>query len=517
MIEDDGVEEIQILSNPAVKKNSTFNPFCANQNEINKTSKKDELIKLNSQIPLSERLRPNSFDAFFGQEEIVGDNGILKKLIETDRIPSMIFWGPPGSGKTSLARILALKTSAKFQEISATSEKLSDVRKFINDLQKIPQKQTLLKSPTTKRTILFVDEIHRFNKMQQDVFLPFVESGKIILIGATTENPSFRLNPALLSRCRTFIFHKIDKLSLSKIIKSALDAKLKDLTDSSSNQTNFIVDQDVVEYICKVADGDARSAINIVEIALNSLTITDKSDSDSRLDSSLPSQDITPAVSLEKSDIQSIDNCSRVDDKITVDLSDEPSKTAEKGKEFRISVELINTSLQKSHIVYNVEEHYDLISAFHKSLRGSSENGALYWLARMIKGGEDPLYIARRMVRFASEDIGIVNSEALQIAVSTMTACSQIGYPECDVILAHCAVYLAKSKKNVDVYRAIKKAKSVVDDMDCFPVPLHLRNAPTNLMVELGYSKGYMYNPDYEEGTVDQKYLPDELEDYKFI
>ncbi|PVU99243.1 hypothetical protein BB560_005541 [Smittium megazygosporum] len=407
--------------------------------------------KLDITVPLSERLRPQSLEAFEGQEDIVGDAGILKKLIESDRIPSMILWGPPGSGKTSLAKIIANKTNAVFKEFSATQENISNVRKFMDHTLKIG-----LISPSKKRIIIFIDEIHRFNKMQQDIFLPYVERGKIILIGATTENPSFRLNPALLSRCRPFILSKLKKTHLVKIINKAILEKSKNIS------VKIEAGEKVVEYIANISDGDARSAINTVDIAVDAVN-------------------------------------SQGQETISLHLPD------------------IDSAIQKSHMNHNKDEHFDLISAFHKSMRGSDENATLYWLARMVNGGEDPVYIARRLVRFASEDIGVADSNALVVAVSTMTACSKIGYPECDTILAHCAVYMARAKKSIETYKAFNIAKQFVRNNTSYPVPLHLRNAPTKFMKDIGYSDGYKYNPDYEEGTVDQDYLPQEIKDTSFF
>ncbi|PVU92097.1 hypothetical protein BB561_004046 [Smittium simulii] len=419
-------------------------PECATSNSVRPFKP-----PIDKYIPLSEKLRPMSLDDFEGQDILVGQNGILRKLIEADRIPSMIFWGPPGSGKTSLAKIIANKTNALFKEFSATSESVSTIRKFVDDIS-----NSLFSSKN--RTILFIDEIHRFNKLQQDVFLPLIEKGKVILIGATTENPSFKLNPALLSRCRAFVLEKLEISNLKNIIKKAA------LVKSEAIKAHVELQDSVVEYIANVSDGDARSAVSILDIAIDSKDLDD-----------------SKIIKLELNDV---------------------SKT-----------------IEKTTFNHNKDEHYDLISAFHKSMRGSNENGALYWLSRMISGGEDPLYIARRLVRFASEDVGMADCNALQIAVAAMTACEKIGYPECDVILAHCSVYMARAKKSVEVYKAIKLAKQFVKDNKSYPVPLHLRNAPTQYMKNLGFSEGYKYNPDFKDQPVIQEYLPSEINSIDFF
>ncbi|KAJ2479916.1 DNA-dependent ATPase mgs1 [Coemansia sp. RSA 2131] len=399
----------------------------------------------NTRLPLAERLRPVSLDQFVGQKKLVGPQGILRALIESDQIPSMIFWSSPGLGKTTLARIIARRSSCAFKELSAVTQNLADVKKVIDEAGNLIRL-------TGKRTILFLDEIHRFNKAQQDVFLPHLERGQVILIGATTENPSFRLNGALLSRCRVF---QLDALSASEIAFIASHAYA--LKRKDAGQPAAELDPGITEYIASVSNGDARAAINIVDLAMNSL----------------------PADGA-------------------LDLS------------------CIRQALQRTHVVYGAEEHFDLISAFHKSIRGSDDNAALYWLGRMLQGGDDPVYIARRLVRASSEDIGLADSGALPLAMATLQACQAIGMPECDTILAHCTAYMARAPKSVESYMAFGKVKAVVSSEHPWPVPLHLRNAPTRLMKELGYAEGYKYNPDYE-GPVDQEYLPEQIRHYNFF
>ncbi|KAJ2158408.1 DNA-dependent ATPase mgs1 [Coemansia sp. RSA 552] len=399
----------------------------------------------NTRLPLAERLRPLSLAQFVGQRGLVGPQGILRALIEGDRIPSMIFWGGPGLGKTTLARIIARRSSSVFKELSAVSQNTADVKRVIEDAGN-------LNRLAGKRTILFLDEIHRFNKAQQDVFLPYVERGQIILIGATTENPSFRLNGALLSRCRVF---KLDPLSGSEIAYIASQACRLKQEDAGQIPTGLAAV--IADYIASVSNGDARTAINIVEIAMSS-----------------------------RADGQALDLGS------------------------------VQQALQRTHVVYGEDEHYDLISALHKSVRGSDANAALYWLGRMLQGGDDPLYIARRMVRMASEDIGLADNHALPLAMSALQACQVIGMPECDTILAHCAAYLARAPKSVESYQAFNRVKAVIASENPWPVPLHIRNAPTGLMKNMGYAKGYKYNPDFD-GPVDQEYLPEQIKHYDFF
>lgn len=393
--------------------------------------------------PLADRIRPSTLADFLGQENIVGQGKLLRQAIEGDNVPPMIFWGPPGSGKTTLAYIIANSTNSDFIQISAVSSGLADLRKVITRAEENKR--------LGKPTILFIDEIHRWNKAQQDALLPHVEKGTITLIGATTENPSFEVRGALLSRCRVFV---LDRLGVDHI-KNIVDRALKDKENGLGKLKLKIGDREK-ELIASLSNGDARVALNVIEYA-GSI-----------------SQDITS--------------------------------------------DIIKEAFQKSHLLYDKdgEEHYNIISALHKSMRGSDANAALYWLARMLEAGEDPLYVARRLVRFASEDIGLANSRALEQAVSAYQACSFIGMPECNVILAQAVVYMAKCKKSNDLYTAYGQAQKDVKKYGNLPVPLHIRNAPTKLMKDLDYGKGYKYSPDFDYQE-DQKYLPEELKDRKYL
>jgi len=401
------------------------------------------MSNFDSKNPLADRMRPETLDEFLGQEEIVGEKKLLREAIKSDRIPSMIFWGPPGTGKTTLATIIAKQTKSEFIRISAVSSGMKDLREVI-ERAKIDQR-------LGKKTILFIDEIHRWNKSQQDGLLPHIESGLITLIGATTENPSFEVRGALLSRCRVFIFKQLSNEDIVSLIKRALKDKKKGL-----GAEKVKIGKKAIDILSSVSNGDARVALNILEYAAS--------------------------VSKE------------------------------------IDVELIKEATQKAALLYDKdgEEHYNIISALHKSMRGSDADAALYWLARMVESGEDPLYIARRLVRFASEDIGLANSRALEQAVAAYNACHFIGYPECNVILAQAIVYMSKCKKSNELYIAYGKAASDAQKYGNLPVPLHLRNAVTKLMEETGYGKGYKYSPNYGYKEK-QEYLPEKLKGRKYL
>lgn len=409
------------------------------------------MINLGQNTPLADRMRPDSLKGFLGQEEIVGSDTLLKKAIESDQLPSMIFWGPPGSGKTTLAFIIARQTKSDFYQISAVNTGLKQLREIIKKAEENKKKN--------KKTILFIDEIHRWNKAQQDALLPYVEKGLVILIGATTENPSFEVVGALLSRSRVFVLKQLNQDQLVQIIKSALKDK-----KNGFGKIKIKIKEEVIKTLAQMSNGDARTALNTLEYAVFS------------------------------------------------------SKGPLFGGEVEITPETIKQAFQKSHLFYDKdgEEHYNIISALHKSMRGSDPDAALYWLARMIEAGEDPLYIARRLIRFASEDVGLANSKALEQAVAAYQACHFIGLPECNVILSQVVVYMAKCKKSNDLYMAYEKAADDVRTYGNLPVPLHIRNAPTRLMKDLNYGKGYKYSPDYDYQEK-QEYLPDKLKKRKYL
>ena len=384
-------------------------------------------------IPLAERMRPTDLNHFFGQQHLVGDGKPLQSFMDKGQLPSMIFWGPPGVGKTTIARILAKKSDAQFFQLSAIDSSVKEVRSILETARKLPN------------TVLFIDEIHRFNKSQQDALLGGVEAGNILLIGATTENPSFEVNNALLSRCQVYILNSFDKSDLILLLKRALKE------DRILSTKKIILKE--TDALLQVSGGDARKLLNIFELVVGNeeqITITNK-------------------LVLEK--------------------------------------------IQKNTIRYDKagDQHYDIISAFIKSIRGSDPNGAVYWLARMIEGGEDLKFIARRLLIAASEDIGNANPTALILANNTFQAVSVIGYPESRIILSQCAVYLANSPKSNASYLAINKAQKIVKETGNLSVPIHLRNAPTKLMKDLDYGKNYKYAHDYQGNFTSEEFLPDTI------
>ncbi|XP_056326358.1 ATPase WRNIP1 [Danio aesculapii] len=433
-------------------------------------------LRLKNQKPLAELLRPSSLEEYFGQNKLIGEQTLLRSLLKSQEIPSLILWGPPGCGKTTLAHIIASsikqKGAGRFVTLSATSASVSDVREVIKQAQ---NELRLCK----RKTVLFIDEIHRFNKSQQDTFLPHVECGTITLIGATTENPSFQVNSALLSRCRVLVLERLSVEAVGSILRRAVDFLDLRILDSDAeerdsseicSEAQVCVEQKALDTLAHLCDGDARAALNGLQLAVQACVL------------------------------QTGSNHSR-------------SSTL-------VREQHIKEGLQRSHILYDKagEEHYNCISALHKSMRGSEANAALYWLARMLEGGEDPLYVARRLVRFASEDIGLADPVALSQAVAAFQACHFIGMPECEVILAQCVVYLARAPKSVEVYKAYNNVKICLrNHKGPLPsVPLHLRNAPTKLMKNLGYAKGYKYNPNFSR-PVEQEYLPEELRGVNFF
>lgn len=405
-----------------------------------------------SSKPLAERMRPKTLSGFIGQEHIVGEGTLIRNAIEKDKIFSMIFWGPPGCGKTTLARIIALETRSHFAQFSAVLAGVKDIRSVIEEAK------NQLKF-NKKRTILFVDEIHRFNKAQQDAFLGHVESGLITLIGATTENPSFEVIPALLSRCRVITLRQLSSGHIAVII----DRAVKD-PEHGLGKSGLELEQDALHHLVHISDGDVRTALNGLEIAAELL--------------------LSGGEQTEK-------------------------------KKRKITLKTVENALQKKALLYDKsgEEHYNIISALHKSLRGSDPDAALYWLARMLVAGEDPLYIARRMVRFASEDIGNTDPVALNVALNAMEAYRFIGQPEGELALAQAAVYLATAPKSNSIYMAYNRVKADIEQTGALPVPLHIRNAPTKLMKDLGYGKNYKYAHDFQDAFVVQGYLPDTLKE----
>lgn len=400
-----------------------------------------------SRRPLAERMRPSAINGFFGHEDAVGPGSLLRNALETDDLFSIILWGPPGCGKTTLAGILAAGSRCHFIQFSAVLSGVKDIRSVISEAKKQQQ--------YGKRTILFVDEIHRFNKAQQDAFLHHVESGLITLVGATTENPSFEIIPPLLSRCMVIPLQPLSDDDIGRVIRRALHD-----TENGLGGAGLEIDPDAETYLIRLSRGDARTALNNLDIA-------------------------------------------------AAMLSRESPESAPR----RIGMKTVQRALRQKAMLYDKhgEEHFNLISAFHKSLRGSDPDAALYWLARMIEAGEDPLYIARRMVRFASEDIGMADPISLDVALNALKAFQFTGKPEGELSLAQAAVHLATAPKSNSLYTAYGKAKQAVQKHGYLPVPMHIRNAPTKMMEEMGYGEGYRYAHDYQDAWVDQTYLPDRL------
>jgi len=394
-----------------------------------------------SRAPLAARMRPRTLDEFAGQTHLLAPGRPLREMIEQGRVGSLILWGPPGTGKTTLAHMVARYTDRAFVPFSAVTEGVPRVRQIVAEAAE--------RLAMGRGTILFVDEIHRFNRGQQDAFLPHVESGTVTLIGATTENPSFEINGALLSRLRVFVLQSLDEDDLVGVIERALADRERGL-----GEMGLTVDEDAVRFLARSADGDARRSLTVLEAAAEHAGVGGS-----------------------------------------------------------ITLEVMREALQRRVPLYDKggEEHFNIISAYHKALRGSDPQGALYWLARMLEGGEDPMYIARRMVRFATEDVGLADPEALRLTIAARDAYHFLGSPEGELALAEAAVYLATAPKSNRVYDAWKQAQTLAREYPAAPVPMHIRNAPTRLMKELGYGKGYQYAHAVPEAYIPQEYLPEEI------
>ncbi len=412
-----------------------------------------QVKKISESAPLADRMRPKSLADFVGQEKIIGKGKPLRIAIEKDLLQSLIFWGPPGSGKTTLAMIIAQMTSSFFVKFSAVTSGIPDLKEMIKEIK---QRWTFHQ----QKTILFVDEIHRFNKTQQNAFLPYVEDGTIILIGATTENPSFEVISPLLSRSNVYVLDSLSEQDLFKIIERALTDR-----DNGYGKLPINISKEVIEQIVQLSYGDARVALNILEFAVNTR-------------------------------IASIKDSGEID----------------------IDSELILEIVQKNILRYDKdgEEHYNLISALHKSMRDSDPNAALYWVSRMLEAGEEPLYIARRLIRFASEDVGNADPQALSIAVSAMQSVHFLGMPEGDLALLQAAVYLANAPKSNALYRGKKLANQDIKRYGSLPVPFVIRNAPTKMMKDMGYGAGYQYAHDFQDALVEQEHLPEQLKGRKY-
>ena len=398
--------------------------------------------------PLANRVRPQNLDQFVGQEQLLGPGKILREIIDNDQVSSMIFWGPPGVGKTTLAEIIARQSQASFFNFSAVDSSITKIRKIM--------KQAEAEHEVGQKTLVFVDEIHRFNKAQQDAFLPYVERGSITLIGATTENPSFEVNSALLSRCKVFVLKPLEVKDIIKLLQNALR------NPNGFGKLTVKISEQEIKAIAKFANGDARTALNTLEMAV---------------------------LNGNKN-----------------------------GNTVAVTMDSLGQLITQKSVLYDKdgEEHYNIISALHKSMRNSDVDAAIYWLSRMLEGGEDPLYIARRLVRFASEDIGLADTNALNVAVNVFQACQFIGMPECDVHLTEAVIYLSLAPKSNAVYKARLAAEEDVKKTIDEPVPLQIRNAPTKLMKDLGYGKGYQLAHYAKDKLTTMKTMPPSLEGHEY-
>ncbi len=407
--------------------------------------KEDSQLKFSTTLgnkPLPDRMRPESLELFFGQENIVGSEKLISKAIIADNIPSLVLWGPPGCGKTTLAEIIARKTKGQFVRFSAVTSRIKEVKALLSSAKNYFQL-------SGRRTFVFVDEIHRFNKAQQDAFLPYVENGDIILIGATTQNPSFEINSALLSRMQVILFERLSEDALLKILNTAVSDEQRGL-----GQKNLNIEKGALEFISQVSDGDARRALSLLESSVN-----------------------------------------YIGDRIDLNLED------------------VKEAFQSNAGLYDKsgEEHFNIISALHKSIRGSDPDASLYWLARMLVNGEDPMYVLRRLIRFASEDIGLADPFALTVTLNARDSFHFLGSPEGELAIAQAVIYLACAPKSNSAYVAYKQAVSDAREKGSLPVPLWIRNAPTKMMKDFGYGDGYKYAHDFEDAVVDQEYFPERL------
>jgi len=418
---------------------------------------------IDAATPLPERLRPRTLEEVVGQDEVVGPDGFLSRAIQRDRVASLIFWGPPGSGKTTLARIMARETRARFVPFSAVTSGIKEVKALMAEARKLRR--------AGQRTLVFVDEIHRFNRAQQDAFLPYVEAGDIVLVGATTENPSFEVNSALLSRCRVVVLEQLSPEDLKGLMRRALADAERGL-----GELGVEIDEEALDSLAQLASGDARRALNLLELAATDVVETAQ------------------------------------------EAGGEDGEAGGVASAPRIGAEEVRRVAQRKVVVYDKsgEEHYNVISALHKSLRDSDADAALYWLARQLDAGEDPLYIARRLVRFASEDVGLADPGALPQCLAAWDAYHRLGSPEGELAIAQAVLYLALAPKSNAAYVGYKKARRTVQERPADPVPKVIRNAPTKLMKDTGYGEGYVYAHDTEEGTGGLDCLPDALSGTRF-